>query len=130
MIGDENIAYMIEATKPISDVTALAIMSGNILSLSATGCSSLDMRRGESGGRNPDFDIDLDYDSVNVWITNDIIREKDVKFTSDHGFKKWLGDNLFCYGWKIYTINEDAPQIEFVKRFDLELSNFDFGHPF
>ncbi len=127
-VRDEKVAYMIEAIKPISDVTALSIMSGNnILSLSGSGCSCLYHYH---NNQKPSYDIDLDYDCVTIWIDNKIIDQKDVEFVSDKMMTAWLQDYLFDYGWKLYTVDEDEVTKVFALRFNITRDRISNTYPF
>ena len=103
IVENQEIAYLITATKNISDIAAIAIMTGgeNILSLTGNGCSCL---YGYHKQSKPSYCVDMDYDSVEIWITNNIADERTFQTTGC--FKKWIYDYLTCYGWSISEVDE------------------------
>lgn len=111
-VENEEIAYMIATEKQISDVTAIGIMTGgkNILSLDGNGCGSL-----ISGKNQPSICIDLDTDSLVIWITNEIADDRIFETKKD--FKKWVYDYLTKDGWVITEIDEQDVKEEFLEKY-------------
>ena len=112
VVENQVIARFIAAKKNISDITAMAIMTGGeeILDLLGSGCGCLYHYHKQS---KPSYCINMDKDTVEIWITNNI--EDNRTFQTIHHFKKWIYDYLTTYGWVISEVDEQNVTDEFMR---------------